>query len=529
MSLIGFARAGSPQALSLRNAPQQAVSVRSVSLPAPVKGWNTRDNLSDMKQDYAIILDNWFPLTDRLKLRRGYASHATGIGTGAVESLLDYNGVSSNKLFAAGNSGKIYEVTSAGAGGGAVVTGMTNDRWQHVNMGTSGGQFLLAVNGADTGRTYDGTTWSTIGLTGPTVANLGWINVHQRRLWVGEDNSLSAWYGAANAITGAFSEFPLYGIAKRGGYIQAMGTWTRDGGDGMDDLAVFMTSEGEYIVYSGTDPSSASTWALIGVFRLGKPIGRRCQIKGGSDLIVITEDGYVALSQVLSLDRSQVQAKSLSDQINKTVNSNVRDYGANFGWQPFVYPRGPMLLFNVPVTVNTTIQQHAFNALTGAPCRFTGVNANCWGMLNDEAYFGGINGTVYKFDTGASDGGNNIVADVKQAFSYFGSRGRKKRFTMVRPVFAATARPQPALDLNIDYADLPPTSTPSFSSVGDGIWDSSLWDVGKWASAEGSIWADWQGVTGVGHCAALRCRVSTNAYQVALMATDFVFEEGGML
>ena len=91
MSLIGFARAGSPQALSLRNAPQQAVSVRSVSLPAPVKGWNTRDNLSDMKQDYAIILDNWFPLTDRLKLRRGYASHATGIGTGAVESLLDYN------------------------------------------------------------------------------------------------------------------------------------------------------------------------------------------------------------------------------------------------------------------------------------------------------------------------------------------------------------------------------------------------------------------------------------------------------
>ncbi|MCR4339345.1 MAG: hypothetical protein NUW01_05600 [Gemmatimonadaceae bacterium] len=528
MSLIQYARSGIPQAMSLRSVPEQPPRIRSVSLPAPVKGWNTRDNLSDMKDDYAIILDNWFPLTDRLKLRRGHAEHATGIGSGAVESLLDYNGLTANKLFAVGNSA-IYDVTSAGAVGAAAVSGLTNNRFQHVKIGTSGGQFLFACNGADTPQTYDGTSWANTTLTGPTTANLIWCNLHQRRLWVGEKNSLSAWYGAVNAITGAFTEFPLYGIASRGGFIQAMGTWTRDGGDGMDDLAVFATSEGEYIIYQGTDPSAAATWSLLGVFRLGKPIGRRCLTKAGSDLIVITEDGYVALSQVISLDRSQVQAKSLSDQINKTVNANVRDYGSNFGWQPFIYPRGPMVIFNVPVTVNTEIQQHVFNAITGAPARFTGINANCFGSLNDEAYIGGIDGTVYKFDSGVSDDSNNIVADVKQAFSYFGSRGRKKRFTMARPVFAATARPMPALDLNVDYADIPPTSTPSFSSAGDGIWDTSLWDTGKWASEEGNIWADWQGVAGVGHCAALRVRVTTNAYQVALMATDFIFEEGGMV
>ena len=247
----------------------------SKALPPPVRGWNTREALADMPVECAVIMDNVFPQTDDVQVRRGYTSHATGM-SGSVETLIEYTPLSgTNELFAA-NAGDIYDVTSSGAIGAAVVTGQSNNRYQQTQIGTSGGQFVFVCNGADTPKTYNGSTWADSTITGPTIANLIWCNLHQRRLWVGEVDSLTAWYGGTNAIGGSFTQFSLAGIAKLGGYIMAMGTWTRDAGDGQDDVAVFITSEGEAIVYEGTDPSAASTWSLIGVFRIGRPIGRRC-------------------------------------------------------------------------------------------------------------------------------------------------------------------------------------------------------------------------------------------------------------
>jgi uncharacterized membrane protein YeaQ/YmgE (transglycosylase-associated protein family) len=55
---------------------------------------------------------------------------------------------------AAGTS--FFNVTSLGAVGAAVVTGLTNARWQYVNSSTSAGSFLMAVNGSDKLRGWDG-------------------------------------------------------------------------------------------------------------------------------------------------------------------------------------------------------------------------------------------------------------------------------------------------------------------------------------------------------------------------------------
>src|SRR3546814_3715474 len=67
-------------------------------------------------------------------------------------------------------------------------------------IGTAGGQFLLIMNGVDTPRTFNGTSWANASITGPTQANLVWCNLHQRRLWFGEQDSLTAWYLAVNSI-----------------------------------------------------------------------------------------------------------------------------------------------------------------------------------------------------------------------------------------------------------------------------------------------------------------------------------------
>jgi len=498
----------------------------SVAMPPPVGGWDERESLADMPEDHAVKMENWFPSTDKVTVRRGCESYATGM-SGNVETLIDYVPPTGDGEMFAANGGNIYDVTTSGAIGAAVVTGMTNNRWQHTQIGTAAGNFAILVNGADAPRVYNGSTWGTTpAITGPTVANLAWCNVHQRRLWVGEKDSLSAWYLDVNNVGGAGTEFSLAGIAKLGGYIMAMGTWTRDGGDGLDDVAVFITSEGEAVVYQGTDPAAVSTWALTGVFRIGKPLGRRCYVKAGSDIIIMTQDGFVPLSSILSVDRSQSRLVALSDQISKAVNDAVRLYKSNFGWQPIVYPKGTYVLFNVPVS--SASEQYVFNTITGAPCKFTGQNALCWGMLNDDIYFGTTVGTICKADTGASDDGEDIAADCIQAFSYFGSPQARKVFKMVECVFESDGDPNAAIDWNVDFNLANPTATAQSSPVNSARWGISRWGIGTWGT-DGQIYKGWRGVRGVGRSGSVRVRINTNSAQPSWISTNVIYERGGAL
>ena len=86
-------------------------------------------------------------------------------------------------------------------------------------------------------------------------------------------------------------------VAQLGGYLVAAGTWTIDAGYGVDDNLVFITSNGEVIVYSGTDPSDITKFALVGVWRIGKPVGKRCLMKYGGDMIILTYNGLYPLDR----------------------------------------------------------------------------------------------------------------------------------------------------------------------------------------------------------------------------------------
>lgn len=496
----------------------------SASIQPPVGGWDTESALADMPPENAIVLDNWFPDTDDVQLRRGFAEHATGM-TGEVGSLMEYIPTTGTGELFAGNGTSIFDVSSAGAVGAAVVTGMSNARWQHTQISTSAGHFLFAVNGADTPRTYNGTTWAAASVTGPTAANLIWTNNHQRRLWFGEEQSMSAWYFPVNTISGTAQEFPMGALAKRGGYIMAMGTWTRDGGDGADDVAVFLTSEGQAILFVGVDPSSSSTWDLIGVFDIGKPIGRRCMIKAGADLIMITQDGFVAASSILQADRSQTERVAISRQINRAVNDAARSFGTNFGWEPFIYPKGQMLIFNVPIS-GTQSHQYVFNTITNKPCRFTGIDAVCWGILNDNAYFGGLDGKVYLFDTGNADNGTNIEGNATQAFNYLGSRAREKRFSRVECLFQSGGNPNASIDMNVDFSikSAPLNSVASPST--DAKWGIAKWGIDKWSSAS-QVYRGWRAVRGNGRAASIRVRVSSGTARPSWVASNIIYTNGG--
>jgi len=199
-----------------------------------------------------------------------------------VESLMFYNTGVTRELYGV-SDGEVYDVTSAGAVGAAVKTGLSNSRYQYINVGTAGGFFLMAVNGEDKLIRYTGSAWQQDGdgsadITGFDTANAIHINNFKNRVFLVEKNSFNVWYLPVVSIGGAANKLDLSSIFRLGGYIMAMANWTIDNSAGIDDYAAFITSEGEVAIYSGTDPSSSTTWALEGTFRMGAPVGRRCFI-----------------------------------------------------------------------------------------------------------------------------------------------------------------------------------------------------------------------------------------------------------
>lgn len=496
-------------------------ATRATSLPPPVGGWNTLDALADMPPDHAVTLDNWFPDADRVTVRRGFTAWATGF-SGPVETLMPYQPPSGTQRMFAASGTDVYDATAAGAIGAAVLSSKVNARWQWAQMTTAGGHFLFCCNGATTPQVWDGSTWANTTITGPTVANLAWVNIHQRRMWVGDVNSLAGWYLAPNAIGGAATRFDFTGLASLGGYLLGMGTWTRDGGSGPDDLAVFLTSEGEALIYSGTDPGS--DWGLVGIFRLGRPLGRRCMIRAGAELLVMTDLGFVSLSDVLPVDRSQQSAAAFSRQINPTVVSQARTYFADFGWQAFLYPSANMAIFNVPSY--GTFQQYVFNTITRAPCRFTGIDARCWGLLGNSAFFGGAS-AVYLFDQGITDGGAAVDALGVQAFQPYGSAAQKKAFKRAQAILVADDAPAFAVDMVTDYqlaAPLPPLVAPEFAAA---RYDAARYDAAVYGGE--AVFDASRGVRGVGRVAAVRLRHSSVLSRPSWLATNVQYIPGGTL
>ena len=497
---------------------------QSASIPAPVKGWNARDSLANMPEDYAVDLENIFPNLTSCDLRSGFESHSTGNGSGAVETLVEYAGVSNSKLLCAAGS-VIYDASEAG-GSTSIATGKSNAQWQTTMFGTAGGNFLFMVNGADAPIYYNGSAFVTPTLGSVTATDIVNVAAHQRRLFFVFNDSLIFGYLPVVSVAGTVATFDIGGICNKGGFIRAIGSWTRDGGSGPDDLFVAITSEGECIIYSGNDPSSSTAWNLVGVFNIGKPIGNRCIEKVGSDFVVITQDGAILLSTFLPIDQVASYSQAITNNIQNEFLQSARDYSHIYGWQSIHYPQGSFSLFNIPNSTTESVQ-YVVNSQTGAWCKFTGQNAACWSLFKGNLYFGAQDGgVVYKADTGTDDNGSNIDWKIRPAFSYFGTRGNQKLFTLCRPHFQSNGPPEYAIDLNVNFTNISPTSVPTTQTSSNALWDTAKWDEALWAD---EVISDaWTTVYGLGECASPTIRGSMKL-TMSFRAYDMLWQTGSSI
>lgn len=512
------------------------------SVPAPVGGLNAKDSLVAMPSSDAIVLNNWWPQPYGCSVRKGYTQWASGFGT-TVRTIQEWSNITgSSKLFAWDDYG-MYDITIAGAIGAPLVTGFTASTvWSCAQVTNAAGNNLIAVNGADDGIIYKASGVARLVLGDGIVANT-WaglnprnatqLTVHQHRLWAVQKNTASAWFLPPDAIQGTFKEYDFGPLFSRGGYLVFLATWTMDDNSGADDYLVGLSSNGEAVVYSGTDPEDPNAWQLLGVFYIGAPVSSKVAFcKASGDLLVLTQQGVVSMSaQIAARDASQAETMLTSSKIQYLVSQAITASSGYAGWDIKYFPADNMLLVNVPTLVSTRAYQLVVNQLIGAWAIFSGLPASCWGSFGTKSFFGTASGTVLQNWVGNTDnaavngtGGTSITAEAQQAYTYFEKHAIQKQVSMYRPNFVLNKPIGMASKIEYDFKSTLMVA-PNAAAVPDsGVWDLSSWDIGKWGGGS-FVQGSWVQAQGIGQAASLRLTTQSDG-EVLWISTDYSLISG---
>ena len=502
----------------------------SCTLPAPLKGLNVRDSLADMDVGFAIVMDNYIPLDTRVMLRPGYTEYIKT--TDKVRTLCEYIKGNTHRFLAViGN--KIYNIssrTAPAAYDGITLTEGYCQTAQYKN-------YLYFVNGVDVPKAYyiddEGVehmaNWgfSATNLEPEKIVN---VSVSKQRLWFVEKNTLRVWYPeTAGNISGTLQCFDLAQVCRFGGHLVAVANWTQDGGQGIDDLTVFITSEGEALVYSGDNVNSATDWKLRGSFKINRPIGYLCVVSFQGDVVIISEDGYVPLSKALPMEQANASQFSFSDNIRGLILDRTAKYSNSNGWQGLIYGRRGYGIFNVPVAGQ--FEQHVINTSTGAWCRWTDIRSLCWGLFNGRLYFGSDAG-VFLFDEGWSDNGVAISGAVAQAYNDLGITSLKK-ILLLNPRTRSSSPFALVIYTNMDMEERSIEYEESIGSSGLTKWNKAKWSSliepsgAKWSTSNGNlIRSQWIANSSTGYKVSLVFKTKTRGTSIEWFETGIRFQRG---
>lgn len=499
------------------------------TLPSPVGGLNARDSLDQMKESEAIVMDNYMPQETKVVLRKGYKRYVSL--PHRVQTLVEYKAATGNNSLFAFAGGTVYDISSKEDVKDFEKT-FSSNIWQTCQFKNR----LFAVNGSDKPQTYylddNGVgVWENAAFEGVNLIPEKLIQVtpSKQRLWFVEKGSMKAWYNeGVSEIKGNLLSFDMTTVATMGGYLVAVACWTQDGGQGIDDLTVFITSEGEVLIYAGSNPNNADDWHLKGVYKMSRPIGYQCTMQYQGDVVIISEEGYVPLSKALPLQGANASQIAFSDKIRGLALSRTQNGQNKDGWQGILYSRGGYALFNVPIAQQ--FEQHVINLNSGAWCRFTGIRSFCWGLYQKRLYFGSDDG-VMLFDEGYSDNGMPIVGRVEQAFSNLGTHLLKK-IQLLNPRTKSTTPYALVVYTNTDFDTQDQVGGENIGTAGTALWNALSWSSfkspsgTKWATLQGSIRSQWIGNNATGFKVSLVFKTQTRGTMIEWYETGLRYETG---
>lgn len=409
---------------------------------------------------------------------------------------------------------------------------------------TSGGP---SGTGTDIG---DGSTqWDYVGAAvanaiGPSLADqrLGYtcdpadfvfVNAFKGRPWFVERSTARAWYLDLNSIYGTATSFNFASKLRSGGYLVGLWNWTYDGGAGIDDALVGVFSGGDVAIYQGTNPNSATTFGLRGVWSIGPPpAGRDIASKVGGDLLLVSRQGAVPLSKLVvggELELGQYATAKVSNLLNALMLTRAELPG----WALRLHPEDNTIMLLVPTTDGAATEQLAMSLAKKGWARYRDLpiySAEEWG---GKLYFGTADGRVCIND-GYTDGRTLDDPDsytpvqcyMLGSFQHLGSPNQKQ-VQLIRPRFMADSpTPDFSAVARYDYD----TAEPDVLSGGAGT--GNAWDIGEWDT---DVWGgDYVASSGIFGAAGMGVNVAigirwTATGRTVLVDIDLGLTTGGFL
>jgi len=526
-----------------------------IHIPAPIGGLNTVDPGFDLPELDCPLLYNMIGAENGLRVRLGYKEWCTGLVGAAdntVRSVLPFQGSGANgakdRLFACMSS-QIYSVGASSAAPPSVLafaSAVGNAGWGQARgvVNAANGHFLMYCDEENGYHVYTETsdTWAKIvagvgatDINGVDPAKFVFTAVWKNFVLFVEKDTSKMWFGGAvRSLFGTVTAWDFGAQFPHGGNLVGLWSWTIDGGIGIDDYLVAISSSGDVVIYKGTDPNSAATFAIVGVWFIGGvPAGRRIAADFGGDLLILSSIGVIPLSKLVTgtdqTDTSQYATQKIGNLFNKLVSST----GTVKGWSLRLHPEDASLLVMVPVADGQPTQQLAMSLRTRGWSRYRDLpilSAEGWG---GKFYFGTADGRVC-VGTGNLDN-VNLAATQFSLIKFSGITGfqngenaRQKQISEIRATYLyeggllATAE---QARFRYDLTEVtPPSPVPSNNS---NVFDTALFDTAVF----GGDFATQQiarGAAGMGPDMAVAFAGSAGSRTV-LAGIDVSYTEGGML
>lgn len=516
-------------------------TVRLAPMIYPMGGINAVDAIAALDPRFCTSSYNIVPDGRGGRVRSGYQEFATGLGED-VRSIIPFTAAdpSDNKLYAATLDG-IYDVTAGGTG-----------PWtEDVAFGTASGEAgygVYTMYRSDAGTTYgfyadevnglfrrpEGGSWAAVtDITGVDEEDLVFVMEFKTSLYFVERGTAAAWYLLGGNIAGAATKFDFGNKFQRGGTLVGLWNWTVDGGDGIDDYLVAVSTAGDVIVYRGTDPTDPN-WTQVGQYWIGPvPVGRRIACSSGGELFILSQLGVLPMSRLVSGRPVQEQDIYASRNITPLITDDMAATRTSRGWELRMCTSEQVFILATPKVEGYPFRQYVLSSKTNGWSTYKDLPYVTGDELEGIFYLGGEDGYVYKF-TGNQD--NVLLADstgvdiqwgMVSAFSDLGEPGAYHRAQLFRPVFRSTGSPAYVVQARYDYDLDDPDGALIQTTVGGALWDVDLWDAGIWGGAGVTI-AQIFGAEGLGRAVAIAL-LGQSSQETLLIRIDMMFDSGGLL
>ena len=226
------------------------------------------------------------------------------------------------------------------------------------------------------------------------------------------------------------------------------------------DVFCFLTSEGQLFIYSG-NPDDITTIFYIGTYDIGRPVSRRCWVKFGADVLIFTETGIEAVSQIFGQGQTIQDSYEFQKYINPLIKQKMDYYIAQRPVTPDITKYNSIHFDSINEFIILTFSekdQILINIKNRSGTELKGLDMRCCIVAFGKFLYGDNNGNILQAYDGDADYNIDneesnlpIRAEVVTGFSNFDSPNKNKICTNLLLRLRAADIPTMGVNGIIDY------------------------------------------------------------------------------